>query len=150
MEINERDTLPSMTCKDRFSLSEYFLSLKSFLSNVYIPDDFFKGPFILTDILTSSEVIKLLQNEFVRETLFPNLPPDILQNFELDEKNLANVISGECFQQSLRSLNYAISIGKLDTFISKFASDNFRKLDVFFRVLMSLIETIDQEMDISE
>ncbi|EMR10392.1 hypothetical protein PNEG_01107 [Pneumocystis murina B123] len=150
METKEQNTLPSMTCKNRFSLSEYFLSLKSFLSNVHIPDDFPKESFILTDILTPSEAINLLQNKFIREALFPNLPPDILQNFELDEKSLENIISRECFQQSLRSLNYIISIGKLDAFISKFASDNFRKLDVFFRVIMSLIETIDQEMNISE
>ncbi|CCJ30694.1 unnamed protein product [Pneumocystis jirovecii] len=123
----------------------------SALSDVSVPDNFSNESFILTDILMPSEIISLLQNNFIQKTLFPNLPSNILsQIVNLNEKNLENFISETYFQQELRSLHYAIYEGKADTIISKFSSNNSKTLDVFFRAIIRLLEDTDQEMNITE
>ncbi|KAG4304500.1 hypothetical protein PORY_002210 [Pneumocystis oryctolagi] len=150
-ETKTQDILHINEHNNYSSLFEYFSSLKTLLSDISVPDNFSNETFILTDILMPSEIINLLQNKLVQETLFPNLPSDILSQIaNLDEKNLENVIFHKCFQQDLRSLRYAVFLGKLDDIILKFSSDNSRGLDIFFRAIIYLIQSTDQEMDVIE
>ncbi|KAG4302484.1 hypothetical protein PCANB_001301 [Pneumocystis canis] len=153
LEAETQDILHISLHEDYSISSKYLSSIKSILSSISVPDDFSNESIILTNILMPSEIINLLRNKYIQETLFPNLPFDVLSEIKnLNENNLENLISKAYFQQALRSLHYAISLGKLDTIISKFELDNSnsRKLDVFFRAMILLSQNIDQEMDITE
>ncbi|KAG5513371.1 hypothetical protein PMAC_001434 [Pneumocystis sp. 'macacae'] len=151
LETNIQNNLHINTSENYPTLSEHFSSLRTFLSNISVPSDFSNESYILTDVLMPSEIINLLQNKFIQKTLFPNLSSNVLsQIVDLNEKNLENFISETCFQQELRSLHYAIYLGKVDSIISKFSSNNSRTLNMFFRAVIQLIQNTDQKMDTTE